>query len=141
MPSSCFFPGSVTSSFSAASFAFLSLVFMSACADSRSCVIFSLTSFASCPITGRSSGESLPICFRIAVSSPFFPRYFTRRASSSCFELALASSSCACCLIFSSCSFILFTSKKFMLRALPLKPTRDAVPRPCKPLKRLERNF
>ena len=28
-----------------------------------------------------------------------------------------------------------------MLMALPLKPTRDAVPRPCKPLKRLDLNF
>ena len=28
-----------------------------------------------------------------------------------------------------------------MLRASPLKPTRDSVPRPCKPLKRLDLNF
>ena len=32
------------------------------------------TSLASCPTLGRSSAESLPICLRIAVSSPFLPR-------------------------------------------------------------------
>jgi len=31
--------------------------------------------------------------------------------------------------------------KKDMLRALPLKPTRDSVPRPCKLLKKLDLNF
>ncbi len=40
------------------------------------------TLLASWPMAGRSSAESLPICFRMTVSSPFLPRYLTRSASS-----------------------------------------------------------
>jgi len=31
--------------------------------------------------------------------------------------------------------------KKEMLRVSPLEPTKNPVPRPCKPLKKLEQNF
>lgn len=65
------------------------------------------TSFASCPITGRSSALSLPICLRIAVSAPFFPRYFTRRVSRALASLTAASTAAASERIASSCSFML----------------------------------
>ena len=62
-------------------------------------------------MTGRSSAVSLPICLSTAVSSPFLPRYLTRRVSKSAASLALAKAARASCLILSSCSFILHPPK------------------------------
>jgi phenylalanyl-tRNA synthetase beta chain len=68
-------PGMVTSRVSSASrfswAAFLISADLLAMVSSMSLRI----SFASWPITGRSSADSLPICFKIAVSSPFLPKY------------------------------------------------------------------
>ena len=71
-------------------------------ASSISC----LTLFASCPITGRSSAESFPICFRIAVSSPFLPRYLILSSSRAFMESLEDASAIAAFSIFSSCCFI-----------------------------------
>ena len=118
-PSFCRFPGMVTSRASAFSRAsrrisssFFFWVSISAARRSR-------TSLASWPITGRSSAESLPICFKTAVSSPFLPKYFTRRASSSALSLVAVSAAKASCLIFSSCSFILYPPIFVRKKALP----------------------
>ncbi len=65
------------------------------------------TEFASWPITGRSSAESLPICFKTAVSSPFLPRSFTRSSSRALGEEASSSACRARFLISSNCCFML----------------------------------
>ena len=64
------------------------------------------TALATWPMTGRSSGESLPICLRTAVSSPFLPRYLTRNASSAWLSAACSRADRASRRMISSCSFI-----------------------------------
>ena len=70
-----------------------------------SAVMASRTSFARAPITGRSSAESLPICFRMAVTSPFLPKKRTRSSSTSAALAALAISSSAVALMCSNACF------------------------------------
>ena len=116
MVSGCFFPihgrfpGMVTSMVSFAIFsaaaAVSSAVFLSSSADS----IKLRTSLAIWPMIGRSSGESFPIPFITAVSSPFLPKYFTRRVSSSARSLAVDNAVAAADCIAFSCSFICFAS-------------------------------
>ena len=99
-------PGSVMSRVSDWSFCSRAASAMAACclviADSMS----ERTAFASCPITGRSSAESFPICFRMAVSAPFFPRYCTRIASSCFASVQVCRAASASCRMASNCSFI-----------------------------------
>ena len=115
LPSVCFLPGMVISMVSAwsvsASAASCKAVCFSLMADSMS----ARTVLASCPITGRSSADSFPICFKIPVMAPFFPRYLTRTASSSLASLQALSSSCALLRMASSCSFIVFSSFQMIM--------------------------
>ncbi len=105
-PMGGFFPGMVTSTASAASRA--SKAFWERMPDWRSMAVSRLarTSLASWPMTGRSSAERPPICFKTAVSSPFLPRYLTRRASSPAVSWAAAMASRAPLRMASNCSFI-----------------------------------
>ena len=51
-----------------------------------------------CPITGLSSADNLPISLRIAVISPFLPKYLTLRLSTaSILEVSLISFKAASC--------------------------------------------
>ena len=99
-------PGMVTSMVSALSWASMAAAASSFWRRAISASIWARTSLANCPITGRSSADSLPICLRIPVSSPFFPKYCTRRASTCLRSCAPCSAAAAAALICSSCVFI-----------------------------------
>ena len=81
-PIFAFFAGNVTSMTSC--FIFSSRTASSSfCLDSSSSAsILVLVSFTSCPTFGRSSGATSFMLFKIAVSSPFLPRYATRTSFS-----------------------------------------------------------
>ena len=99
-------PGIVTS---IASFSSLCLSSASLICALFSAIFFSMSaliSFASWPITGLSSAESLPICFKIEVSSPFLPRYLILASSICSFVLKESSAFFAAFLISSSSVFI-----------------------------------
>lgn len=78
------------------------------------------TALASWPITGRSSAESRPICFRTAVSSPFLPRSFTRSSSRAAGESAASSAASARCLMSSNSCFMIVILLFYMLPQGPL---------------------
>ncbi len=63
----------VTSSFSAARALDCSSRLRASSRQATCCSMWERISLASCPMIGRSSEESLPICLRMAVSSPFCP--------------------------------------------------------------------
>ena len=81
-PSFASVPGMVTSSASPASLSSSAFSLMRFFCIARCSSTAARTSLASCPMAGRSSAESRPICLSTTVSSPFFPRYCTRSASS-----------------------------------------------------------
>ena len=114
-PSLWALPGTVMSSASASSRS--SRAFSARTADCCSMAdsTSARTALASWPMTGRSSAESLPICFRTAVSSPFLPRYWTRRASSSPVFPAAPMAASAPARMASSCSFIVHAPYIIML--------------------------
>ena len=118
-PSSGAFPGMVTSSVSAlrriSSMRALSVSRRWSSASSSS----ARTWFASWPMAGRSSADRRPICLRMAVSSPFLPRYFTRRFSS-----AVMSSACKMAATEASRSFC---SISFMQTTPPLQDFRGSL--------------
>ena len=142
LPSGFFWPGRVTSSVSPARRISSALASRSILVCSSICSMSARTWFASWPMTGRSSAESLPICFKMAVSSPFFPRYLTRTASSTFRSCAPLSSSSACFAIASSSAFIClsflsqiificcFHRTKKALRPRALSGVRDE--KPCR---------
>ena len=57
-------------------------------------------------MAGRSSADRRPICLRMAVSSPFLPRYFTRRFSSAVMSSACKMASTEASRSFCSISFM-----------------------------------
>ena len=107
-PNSLRFPGKVTSMVSCFNLCSSNASFKCAAFCVNVSSIAARTSLASCPITGRSSADSLPICFKIAVSSPFFPRYFTRKFSKPCWSSASSIAFSANWRMVSSCCFIQF---------------------------------
>ena len=124
-------PGSVTSISSAARRAASAALSSSLVRRAISAVMASRTSLASAPTTGRSSAESRPICFKMAVSSPFLPRKRTRSSSTAAASAAWAISASALCRMFCNASFIPF-SPLYVLRdeaekekAPPLRFDRD----------------
>ncbi|MNI69400.1 hypothetical protein D3C73_1251420 [compost metagenome] len=99
-------PGSVTSTFSACRRASVSCSWKASCLRAIISSIAPRTVLATCPITGRSSALSAPMPRRTSVSSPFLPRYFTRRSFS-------VPGSCTVC-SFASASFFNASSFSFM---------------------------
>ena len=77
-------------------------------------------------MTGRSSAESLPICFKTAVSSPFLPSSLTRSSSRAAGVAAASSAARALALICSNCSFILIPPEKVYYKKIdPSSRNRD----------------
>ena len=105
-PSGLSLPGMVTSIFSASSLCASSAASRRFLLSSSIFSMLCLTSFAICPMTGLSSAESLPISFRMAVNSPFLPRNFTFKSSTSLISLASWNALSAFCWICFSLSFI-----------------------------------
>ena len=117
-PWGCFFPGSVTSTVSCSSFISSRASFSAVRRVSSVSSSSERSWFASWPICGRSSAVSLPIWRRMPVSSPFLPRYFTRRFSSestsSVSRIACNAASRSFCII----SFMRLSSKKISPRPI-----------------------
>ena len=116
-PSSGALPGMVTSSASA----LRRISSMRALSASRRCSSAVSSSartwFASWPMAGRSSADRRPICLRMAVSSPFLPRYFTRRFSSAVMSSACKMASTEATRSFCSISFMQTTPSLQSLRS------------------------
>ncbi len=123
-------PGSVTSMRSASSRAASVAASNSAVRRTISSVMASRTSFANAPITGRSSAVSLPICLRMAVSSPFLPRKRTRSSSTAAAFCAAAISASAflrmpsnACLMLLLLPFVFLPKSVGFLPKAPRMPT------------------
>ena len=105
-PSVWVLPGIVTSIVSALSFSSWAFSSKAVFTVSNFASISLLTSLASCPITGRSSFERLPIPLSICVNSPFLPKISTLKLSRACKSLTWFNFSNAAILISLSFSFI-----------------------------------
>ena len=125
LPLFIFVLGNVMSIFSASSFLFNSSILNFSSFSSINFSKLSFASFTNPPIIGLSSGLSPPIPLKTAVSSPFFPRYFTLAFSSVCKSSAFATSSIAVFLIFSICSFIFILLSFHALSFLSFCPLKD----------------
>ena len=117
-PIACCFPGIVTSSVSFFNFCSISADLSCACFCAIKPSSDCLTSFASWPITGLSSADSLPILLSIAVSSPFLPRYFTLSSSSCLTSTQSPIVFSACSFIFCNCSFIPLFFPRYLLSCI-----------------------
>ena len=93
------------------------------------------TELAIWPMTGRSSAESLPICFNTAVSSPFLPSSLTRSSSRAAGVEASSRAARACSRMLSNCCFMVFPPVKkghFEYKktpSIPISGRKEILPR------------
>ena len=127
----------VTSTASEANFASRTEAWISAFRSSSFSSIAARTELASCPMTGRSSAVSLPICLRTAVSSPFLPSSLTRSSSRAAGVDASSRAAIAWERMLSSCCFMFFPPKneKTLRSRTGTKGNASAVPPAFSPLK------